>query len=518
MKNKFDNSTLLLLFFSQLFLAGCNKEKIPDLSTIAVTEITATTAMSGGIITSDGNADIIVRGVCWSTRKSPTISGTRTTDGYGIGDFTSAVTLMTPNTLYYIRAYATNKIGTAYGNELSFTTSRMTVPEVTTTSVTGITQTTAASGGTITSDGGASVTERGVCWSTQTNPTVSDSITSDGTGTGSFTSNITGLTGNTIYYVRAYATNSEGTSYGQAISFSTSPVVPTLTTADPASTSTTSGTSGGNVASDGGSAVTARGVCWSTSVNPTIANSKTLDGTGTGSFSSTMTGLAVNTLYHVRAYATNTIGTAYGTDKTFTTDPATVSDLDGNTYDVIRIGTQLWTKQNLRTTKFNNGSSIALVSDNTVWTNLTNQGYCWYDNDASTYKSLYGALYNWYAVNTGNLCPTGWHVPSDDECLALETYLLGSTVAGGKLKETGTVHWTTPNTDATNETGFTALPGGYRSDTGLFDNIGDYGFWWTSTTYSTSDSWFRRLQYDSGKSYRNYFDLNYGMSVRCAQN
>lgn len=517
MRNKLFAINIILILSIPILVISCKREKVPTLSTIAVTEITPTTAKTGGQITSDGNVDIIVRGVCWSTRKSPTIDGTRTTDGYGTGNFESAITLLTPNSTYYVRAYATNKIGTAYGNELTFKTGQIGVPTLTTTSVTSITQTSAVTGGTITSDGGVSVTQRGVCWATHTGPLITDNTTSNGTGSGSFTSTLSGLTGNTIYYIRAYATNSVGTSYGQEISFSTSPVIPLLTTTDPSATSTTSGTSGGNISSDGGSAITVRGVCWSTSVNPTIASEKTSDGTGTGSYSSNMTGLIVNTLYHVRAYATNAVGTAYGTDKTFTTDPATITDRDGNVYDVIRIGTQLWTKQNLKTTKFSDGTSITQITDNTTWTNLTTQGYCWYDNDAATYKALYGALYNWYAVNTGKLCPTGWHVPTDAEWYTLSNYLNGEVDAGGKLKEAGTVHWTAPNTDATNETGYTALPGGYRTDTGLFDNFGIYGFWWSSS-FLSPDSWFRRLQYDSSKLFRNLSDTNYGMSIRCVKN
>ncbi|MBI5010148.1 MAG: fibrobacter succinogenes major paralogous domain-containing protein, partial [Bacteroidia bacterium] len=139
---------------------------------------------------------------------------------------------------------------------------------------------------------------------------------------------------------------------------------------------------------------------------------------------------------------------------------AQVSDIDGNVYQTVTIGTQVWMKENLKTTKLNDGIALPNVIDNAAWAALTTTGYCWYNNDATTYKSTYGALYNWYAVNTGKLCPIGWHVPSDDEWTLLTTFRGGYSVAGGKLKETGTLHWTSPNTGATNETGFTALPGG----------------------------------------------------------
>ncbi|MDZ7695438.1 MAG: GDSL-type esterase/lipase family protein [Deltaproteobacteria bacterium] len=191
-----------------------------------------------------------------------------------------------------------------------------TPPTVTTTAVSAITATSASSGGDVTSDGGAFVTARGVCWSTSANPTVSNDKTTDGTGTGSFTSAITGLSPGTTYHVRAYATNSAGTAYGSDVSFTTL-TTPTVTTTAVSAITATSASSGGDVTSDGGAFVTARGVCWSTSANPTVSNDKTTDGTGTGSFTSAITGLSPLTTYHVRAYATNSVGTAYGSDVSF---------------------------------------------------------------------------------------------------------------------------------------------------------------------------------------------------------
>jgi len=188
-----------------------------------------------------------------------------------------------------------------------------------TTAASAITGTTATSGGNVTGDGGATVTTRGVCWSTSANPTIANSKTTNGTGTGTFTSSITGLTAGTFYYVRAYATNSAGTGYGTQISFTTVSVPILAATTAASSVTETTATSGGNVTGDGGAAVTARGVCWSTSANPTIANSKTTNGTGTGTFTSSLTGLTANTLYYVRAYATNSMGTGYGTQVSFTT-------------------------------------------------------------------------------------------------------------------------------------------------------------------------------------------------------
>jgi uncharacterized protein (TIGR02145 family) len=504
---------LSVCFFS-LFFTGCNIKKLPKLSTVAASEIEPDRAKAGGDISDDGNADILVRGVCWSSSRTPTTDDPRTTDGYGTGKFSSSLTGLAPNTLYNIRAYATNSEGTGYGNQLSFTTSQLSIATLTTAPVTGISQTTAVTGGNISFDGGVEITDRGVCWSTNQNPTTDDSKTSDGSGSGTFTSNITGLTGNTVYYVKAYAINAMGTAYGQQISFTSAPVIPVVTTSNPLPTGTTTATGGGNVTNEGGSSVTARGVCWSTSPNPTITGSKTDDGAGMGIFSSDLTGLLPNTRYHVRAYATNSVGTVYGSDKTFFTDPVSVQDFDANTYGVIRIGTQVWMKENLKTTHFNDGTPVSLVTGNSAWSNLTDPAYCWYGNNEAN-KDIYGALYNWFAVDAGNLCPTGWHVATDDDWLTLELYLGGSSPAGGELKETGTAHWASPNEGASNSSEFTALPGGWRLDNGTFEYIGNYGLWWTSTEYLSPDAWFRRIQYDQDKVFRSIKSEITGMSVRC---
>ena len=302
-------------------------EQIPDpespiVTTADVTDITQTTAVSGGNVTDDGGASVTARGVCWSTSQNPTISDNHTSDGNGTGSFTSNLTNLTANTTYYVRAYATNENGTSYGEQKSFTTlQNIELPTVTTTDVTDITQNTAVSGGNVTDDGGAAVTARGVCWSTSQNPTVSDNHTSDGNGTGSFTSNLTNLTANTTYYIRAYATNSEGTSYGEQKSFTTLQNIelPTVTTTIVTNVTSTTATSGGNVTDDGGATVTARGVCWSTSPDPTIDDNKTTDGNGTGAFTSQLTNLTHSTTYYIRAYATNSEGTSYGEQKYFST-------------------------------------------------------------------------------------------------------------------------------------------------------------------------------------------------------
>lgn len=279
--------------------------------------ISSTTAISGGTITSTGTSPVVANGVCWGTVANPTTANSKTVDGIGLGMFTSAITGLTSSTIYHIRAYATNSTGTAYGLDLTFTT--LGTPTVTTTSVSNITSTTASASSNITSAGTSSVTTRGVCWSSVANPTTANSKTVDSNGSGVFTSAITGLSSSTTYHIRAYATNGAGTSYGDDLTFNTLGITPIVITNAASAIATNSAVVGGNVTSIGSSPVTARGICWSKVANPTTADSTTSIGSGVGVFTTSITGLALGTIYHVRAYATSSVGTSYGNDMAFTT-------------------------------------------------------------------------------------------------------------------------------------------------------------------------------------------------------
>lgn len=199
-------------------------------------------------------------------------------------------------------------------------------------------------------------------------------------------------------------------------------------------------------------------------------------------------------------------------------DPSddTVTDIDGNVYHTVTIGSQVWMVENLKTTRNNDGTAIHHVTSDTEWTLLTTPAYCWYNNDLSN-KNPYGALYNWYAVNTGKLAPTGWHVPSDAEFAILSSYLGGESVSGGKLKELGTTHWASPNLGATNEFGFTALPGGYRAENGEFIYIGRGGNWWSSSQHAYENSWYVGISYEYIGTGRGADLKGRGFSVRCVK-
>lgn len=299
------------------------------------------------------------------------------------------------------------------------------------------------------------------------------------------------------------------------------PSAPTVTTKSVTEVTVSSAKSGGNVTSDGGEEVTVRGVCWSTSNNPTTADDKVISGSGTGEFTCDLTGLDDNTQYFVRAYAVNSEGAAYGDVIPFTTAKAsTVTDMDGNIYTLLNIGTQVWMGENLRTTKFRDGSVIPLVTDNEEWSNLTTAGLSWYNNDQETFGNIYGALYNWFAVTDAKgLCPTGFHVATDDDWAVLIATAGGDAIAGGKLKEQGTDHWTSPNSGATDNYSFRALPAGRRSNDGSYFYIGTNTRWWSSTEYELNNiyAWSIGVAYDEEAIDKDYRLKEYGMSVRCVR-
>jgi uncharacterized protein (TIGR02145 family) len=510
---------LLPLTIAAFLIYSCTpdpKLTPPVLTSAQVTQITYTTATAGGELTDIGGAYITAKGVCWSTSVEPTIDNNRTTESGGLGVFTSQLTGLTPSTMYYVRAYGTNSAGTAYGNEVSFKTLQLEVPVLTTTEITSITQTTAVSGGNITDDNGGSVTARGVCWGTATNPTTADSKTTDGTGTGSFVSNLIGLQPGTVYYVRSYATNSVGTAYGNEISFTTS-AVPTTVPGAPTIGTATAGNAQAVVTftapgSNGGSAITGY----------TVTSSP--DGkTGTGSVSPiTVTGLNNGTAYTFTVTATNAIGNSVASSASNSVIlTAPVTDIDGNVYNTVTIGTQVWMAENLKTTKYNNGTAIPNVTENTAWAALTTGAYSDYNNTPSN-STTYGRLYNWYTVDNNavtkvasnggkNVCPTSWHVPTDAEWAILIAYLGGESVAIAKLRETGSI-------GATNESGFTALSSGYRYNDGTFYYFGDeLGAWWSATELDTSNpfssTWFHFLM-NSDPNLISY-NLVAGLNVRC---
>ncbi|MFH1121470.1 MAG: FISUMP domain-containing protein [Bacteroidota bacterium] len=274
----------------------------------------------------------------------------------------------------------------------------------------------------------------------------------------------------------------------------------------------------GTVTNDGGAAVTERGICWSTSHNPSTASEKIPNGIGTGSFTCTLTGLLTNTPYFVRAYAINSAGTGYGPEMAFRTwNDELVMDIDGNLYHTVTIGSHVWLVENLKVTHYRNGDEVELITGNAAWEGITSGAYSNYDHSSGN-AEIYGRLYNWFAVNDGrNIAPEGWHVSSDEDWSDLSGSQGGDAVAGSKLKEAGTIHWREPNADATNESGFSALPGGHREYGGSFDYINWGGGWWCSTEENSNDAWIRYMDYGAFDTWRALEDKRYGRSVRCVK-
>jgi uncharacterized protein (TIGR02145 family) len=301
--------------------------------------------------------------------------------------------------------------------------------------------------------------------------------------------------------------------------FTPTQTIPVLSTIAVTDINKNTAVCGGNMISDGGLAVTERGICWSTVKDPTTFSNKTIVELGTDIFKSNITGLDLNTNYYVRAYATNSAGTGYGNSVLFTSGSSTftprfggtVTDIDGNIYHTDTIGTQVWLVENLKTRRYRNGDSIPNTIDSTIWNTMG--ASCAYGNNEKN-SITYGRLYNWYAVNDSRgLAPAGWHVPSSAEWKNLYDYLEGYRVAGGKLKEKGTAHWISPNTSATNETGFTALPGGSgRNGSGL----GFQGLWWSATSSNSFAICFY-MGYDGSYVYNSYGPKDMGSSVRCVK-
>ncbi len=503
----------------------------------SVYNISETGALAIGTIL-DLGVGIEEHGHCWSTSPVPEygedgVSFTEKGEVKRVGAFASNISGLEPETKYYIRAYIKKGEEIKHSdNDLNFTTSAnpVSLPVVTIGSVQSLTTNEATVSGSIEDlgTGSAPISEYGHCWSTiTTTPTINDPKTSLGarTDTGTYLSTLGGLTLATTYYVRAYATNPAGTAYSNNISLTTLAGItePTVTTTEVKNITYNSALSGGTVISNGGSAVTAKGICWNTSPNPTLINASTMDGTGTGAYESELTNLAMNTTYFVRAYATNSVGTAYGEQKSFTTDGEPNSDWtpgddwvdmrDGQTYATVQIGTQVWMAENL-----NIGTQITgfnFPDDNGII-----EKYCYGDNSSKC--NGYGGLYTWdemmnyeYVEETQGICPDGWHLPSDDDWIVLEDYLgmdagvLYSIPAwrgideGNMLKEGGA-------------TGFDALMAGYRDyyeEEFYFENV--FCYFWTSTEIDMYYPIYRSLHNVQGTIYRGYDYVDNATSVRC---
>lgn len=308
--------------------------------------------------------------------------------------------------------------------------------------------------------------------------------------------------------------------------------IPVVETKSPIEIKHTEANCGGKILTNGGDSIISSGICWSLHSDPGLSDSIKQNTNVSNEFSVILSNLAINTKYYFRAFASNMLGTGFGEINSFTTqnfpesgisfnpavDYGIMSDIDGNFYRTVIIGDQTWMAENLRVTRYRDGSAIPSVDDDSSWKELNSGAMCDYNNLPSN-SEIYGKLYNGFAAKSGNLCPEGWHVPTYLEWTTLANYLGGTASAGGFLKETGTNHWLAPNAWATNTSGFSALPAGFRTNHGQYNYLGINGFWWHRSDFGTSDAWLNYLNYNNGEMGSYYF-TNYnqnGFSIRCVK-
>jgi uncharacterized protein (TIGR02145 family) len=602
-----------LLFFV-ILIGSCERleiKRITKVSTGSVSYLTASSATVQGDIIEQGEGGIKKHGHCWSVSQNPTINNDKTELGAvnTSGTFSSDLATLSPDTKYYVRAYATDNEGTSYGNEISFITLNIPVPPAPTnlaadaessTQITiswsdnsdneegfkierspngtsdwteiatvgaGITNfqnisltpsttyfyrvrafnAAGNSGFSNTSNattkinvpvpaaptdlyaGAVSGSEIYLSWTDNSDNEAGFKIERAGASLAfreiavvgadtSFFLNMD-LTASVTYYYRVWAFNDGGNSEYSDTASATTCISPVAITLEPGGIDTNRATFNGIV--NPNNYLTE--VIFEWGLTPDLGNILTaIQSPVTGSdginVSADITILSPNTRYYYSVSAAGCGAAVNGDTLSFVAGSELVYDANDNVYHVVRIGTQVWMKENLiATTPIDASGDVPLISDPTAWASLTDPGYCWYNNDAR-YKDLYGALYNWWAVGWRRLCPADWHVPSNDEWDLLIETLGGSTVAGGKMKVTGTDFWDTPNYGATNESGFTALPGGWRSWTdGTFMSIRGAGYWWSSTPSTETDAWGYHMYNWNGEINSNVLAKSNGFSIRCVR-
>lgn len=275
----------------------------------------------------------------------------------------------------------------------------------------------------------------------------------------------------------------------------------------------------GSINSNQSSDIFSAGICWSTNPHPSLNDLYIACNPDTGNFTIKLDKLSPGTVYFVRAFAEMRNDTLFGEEKAFYTHKKnSIMDVDSNFYNIVQIGEQVWLAEDLKTTRFNDGELIPLVPGHSVWVGISTPAYCWYGNDSVKFSFPRGKLYNWYAVSTGKICPIGWHVPSNQEWTALSRFLGGDSIAGGKLKTPGTIFWRIPNKGATNSTGFSSFPGGYRNGSGIFLYGTIFNNWWSSDeiTSEAASGWY--VYHAETVLYHQITLKMFGYSVRCIKN
>ena len=493
---------------------------VPILTTREIINITNMNASCGGIIESNGGTSIKSKGIVWATSPNPTIEDNKTNEGVGENDFTSILTALSPNTTYYVRAYAENSTGLGYGQQVSFKTRTEsgTLAVVETRYATDISAGFATLNGALLNEGGSAVTNLGIIISEEKNPTLgNNSIFQIEPKISSFSIVYNELKNNTTYYFRAFAINSYGISFGEILQFKTKSIESPLVKLDFTYLSSNGLTGLVRFIDDGNSPVLEMGLVASKNPHPTINDillkSKENDkGAGT---EETLTGLESGSTYYVRAYAKNSIGIRYSLeeDTVLFEKIEKLIDIDNNTYHVVKIGDQYWMQENLKVTRFNDGTVVPYLLENELWVSTREPAWCNLNHDSKITDSL-GAIYNGYtAIATNkNICPNGWSVPDMDKVNKLLEFLGGDLLAGPKLRSRNSRPYYMPS----NESGFNGKEIGLRYDgSGLFSSNG--GYWWTSTKFNIQTRFFSIWDGSIGVASRAWYN-NGGVSIRCIKN
>ena len=488
------------------------KLSVPTVTTTSPTDIAYTSATVGGNVTSDGAGTVSERGVCYSTSANPTTSDNVEKSDSGVGNYTVDLYGLSDGTTYYVRAYAINEKGTSYGEELSFQTYAFGKPTVLTSSVSDVSYVSATVNCEVTADGGATITERGVCYSTSANPTTSDNVEKSGSGVGNYTVDLYGLSDGTTYYVRAYAINEKGTSYGEELSFQTYAFgKPTVLTSSVSDVSYVSATVNCEVTADGGATITERGVCYSTSSNPTTDDLTKTSYGRTGTYNVKLSGLASGETYYVRAYAINSEGTSYGKVLSFKTKVLT--------YEAVDMGLSVkWATFNVGATApeeygnyfawgetapkeeytwanykhcLGSAHSLSKYNSSSTFGRVDNKEFLEPEDDAAT-------------VNWGG----SWRMPTIDEMKEL------SENCGWAIT---TVNGISGYKVTSYETGNSIfIPGaGFKSGSELISGTVPYAYLWVNKSYNAAAAAFTATGLGLGcKSYDSVSEKHFGLSVR----
>lgn len=510
--------------------------KAPTVSTQAATNITMGSATINGIVNANGSTTKVIfyfepiNNIYLSNQGGIVTPIPDTYSGNTDQAVSANVGGLIPGETYGFQIVSVNEFGQRIGGRQGFTTLGG-APIAITHDATNITTTGATLNGTVKANSISAIVtfEYGI---SHTYGQIATAVPSPVTGSTNMgvTANIVGLSGGITYHFRVKAINEYWIGYGDDMTF----IIPgeTMAVTQTVTNVTMIGaTLNGTVFANSLSTIATFEYGISTNYESSVAASPNeLTGDGWVGVIANISGLNGITKYHYRIKAANATGTKFGNDLSFATlgQSGTVTDIDNNTYKTIEIGNQVWMAENLKTTKYSDGTEIPLTNTTAAWNELTttSKAYCLYNDDINN-KETYGALYTWPAAMNGavsstanpsgvqGVCPTSWHLPSDAEWTELKIYLGGDGIAGGKLKETGTTHWLSPNEGATNESGFTALPGGWRDSLGDFYSIGYYGAWWSASENSTSTACQQSVNNSQSGISGDCLNKNHGFSVRC---